>query len=151
MGRQRVMPFNVCSLPAYTLQELCCVWSPVGGQPEKLVMSPLLFTRHLTFCWSGRLCDGWIRPASFLTCSHISASFHRLNFFFKSSPFLFFFLFLKQTERRAARNHLLCRQPERHDAPTDLIASSTHAGRVGTGCQIHRITGNAWLRNVFID
>ena len=93
IGRQRVMHFNRCSLQAYMLQELCCVWSPVGGQPEKLVMSPLLFTRHLTFCWSGRLCDGWIRPVSFLTRLVLTLTLPPIGwiFFLPSFSFSFFF------------------------------------------------------------
>ena len=45
------------------------------------------------------------------------------------------------TEGRTARNHLLCSQPERHDAPAADVASSTDAGRIRVGCQVHGIAG----------
>lgn len=45
----------------------------------------------------------------------------------------------RRAEGRAARNHLLCRQPERHAAPAVSGAHAAHARAVGARRQIHRV------------
>ena len=71
-----------------------CVWSPVGGQTEKTCNVSSIIYSSFNLCWSGRVCDGWIRPASFLTRLVLTLALPPIVWIFLFTIFFFIFFFL---------------------------------------------------------
>lgn len=77
-----------------------CVWSPVGGQTEKTCNVSSIIYSSFNLCWSGRVCDGWIRPASFLTRLVLTLTLPPIVWIFFLPSFSFSFFFVTKNKQK---------------------------------------------------